>query len=347
MTGKYNFTDDQPPQPFIPILAYWDDYNMVPYAFPQVYDFMEGQDAISYEYPQMGGTYNRRHYLTAYGKQQDAEFGTEYINADGKPDSASGVVSVENGILTLGDAGKAVYKFTIDTAGTYDIAIRLCYPFWNKNGVYVALDGATTHFTESRLWWPYWRSTFWTSLASGVSLSAGTHTITVSVDVKGVQFYGYKVCSVFSQKVSAGNAVFKLSPRHFIDVDGNECRPDRAFKLTTEVLRRKPDSALVWYEDFRDYGILNTNYWNIISGSWTVWREDEYSESRVYSQLDGSGRFAWDYGGFSDIHLRARFAFPSGSTGKAGVFCGNLFCCLNYDSQAVELWKTNLTIQHN
>lgn len=339
MTGKYNFTDDQLPQPFIPILAYWDDYNMVPYAFPQVYDFMERQDAISYEYPQMGGTYNRRHYLTAYGKQQDVEFGTEYIDADGTPDSTSGVVSVENGILTLGDAGKAVYKFTVDTTGTYDIAIRLCYPFWNKNGVYVALDGATTHFTESRLWWPYWRSTFWTSLASGVSLSAGTHTITVSVDVKGVQFYGYKVCSAFSQKVSAGNAVFKLSPRHFIDVAGNECQPDRAFKLTTEVLRRKPDSALVWYEDFRDYGILNTNYWNIISGSWTVWREDEYSESRVYSQLDGSGKFAWDYGGFSDIHLRARFAFPSGSTGKAGVFCGDLFCCLNYDSQAVELWN--------
>jgi spore germination protein YaaH len=33
MTGKYNFTDDAPPQPFIPILAYWDDYNKVPYAF--------------------------------------------------------------------------------------------------------------------------------------------------------------------------------------------------------------------------------------------------------------------------------------------------------------------------
>lgn len=30
MTGQYNFTDDAPPQPFIPILAYWDDYDMVP-----------------------------------------------------------------------------------------------------------------------------------------------------------------------------------------------------------------------------------------------------------------------------------------------------------------------------
>ena len=35
MTGQYNFTDDAPPQPFIPILAYWDDYDMVPWALPQ------------------------------------------------------------------------------------------------------------------------------------------------------------------------------------------------------------------------------------------------------------------------------------------------------------------------
>lgn len=70
MTGQYNFTDDAPPQPFIPILAYWDDYDMVPWALPQVYDFMEGRDATSYEYPLMNGTYNRRHYLTAYSKEQ-------------------------------------------------------------------------------------------------------------------------------------------------------------------------------------------------------------------------------------------------------------------------------------
>lgn len=154
-----------------------------------------------------------------------------------------------------------------------------------------------------------------------------------------IQFYGYRVCSSFSEAPSAGTATFTLSPRHFIDVDGNECQPDRAFKLTCEMLRRKPDSALIWYEDFRDYGVLQTNYWTTLSGSWTVWREDEYSESRVYSQLDGSGKLAWRYDGFSDIHLRARLAFPVTGSGKAGVFCGDLFCCLNYDSQAVELYN--------
>lgn len=199
----------------------------------------------------MGGTYNRRKYLTAYSKQQSTSFDNVLIDADGTPDSTSGVVSTDDGVLTLGDEGEATYTFTIDTAGTYDIAVRLCYPFWDKNGVYISLDGDQTHFTESRLWWPYWRSTFWTALASGISLTAGTHTIVVSVDVKGVQFYGYKVCSSFTQEASAGSATFTLSPRHFIDMDGNECEPDGGFKLTTEVLRRKPDSALIWYEDFR------------------------------------------------------------------------------------------------
>ena len=150
---------------------------------------------------------------------------------------------------SVGGEGAATYSFTIDTAGTYDVAVRLCYPFWDKNGIYISIDGVTKHFTESRLWWPYWRTTFWTALAKGISLSAGTHTITISVDVKGVQFYGFRICSAFSEEPSAGEAVYTLAPRQFKDVNGNMVGPDRGFKLTLEMLRRKPDSALIWYED--------------------------------------------------------------------------------------------------
>ena len=82
MTGAYNFTGDAPPQPFLPIVAYWDDYDKVPYAFPHVYDYMEGADAVSREYPQLADTYNRRRYLTAYGKEQKTEFGTIFIDRD-------------------------------------------------------------------------------------------------------------------------------------------------------------------------------------------------------------------------------------------------------------------------
>lgn len=339
MTGGYNFTDDAPPQPFIPILAYWDDYDKVPYAFPQVYDFMEGRDATAYEYPLLSDTYNRRNYLTAYGKEQKTVFGTVLVDRSGEPDSYSGIVSVSDNLITLGDEGEAVYRFQIGTAGIYDVAVRICYPFWDKNGIYISIDGNRKHFTESRLWWPYWRSTFWTELAGGIPLSAGTHTITVSVDVKGVQFYGFRVCSAFREYPSAGEASFTLSPRQFIDVEGKPCQPDKGFKLTCEMLRRKPDSALVWYEDFRDDNPLPESYWTTLSGSWKVWREDEYSMSRVYSQLEGNGQLAWQYSGLRDIHLRARLAFPSNGSGRAGVFCGSLFCCLNVTNQAIELYN--------
>lgn len=104
------------------------------------------------------------------------------------------------------------YSFTVNAAGTYDVVVRLCYPFWDKNGIYAALDGSTKHFTESRLWWPYWRSTFWASLASGVTLSAGTHTITISVDAKGVQFYGFRVCSAFPRNLPPGRLPLPLRP---------------------------------------------------------------------------------------------------------------------------------------
>lgn len=141
MTGKYNFTSDAPPQPFIPIVAYWDDYDKVPYAFPHVYDYMESADAVEYSYPQMSGTYNRRRYLTAYGKQQNAEFGTVYVDKSGEsPDSYSGIVAVSDSIATLGDGGSATYSFTVSTAGTYDVAVRLCYPFWDKNGIYISIE---------------------------------------------------------------------------------------------------------------------------------------------------------------------------------------------------------------
>src|SRR5690625_6888467 len=82
--------------------------------------------------------------------------------------------------------------------------------------------------------------------------------------------------------------------------------PDRAFKLTTEVLRRKPDSALIWYEDFRDENPLPSNYWTTLSGEWEVWKKDDFNNPRPYAQLDGKGELTWRYLDFKDINIRAR-----------------------------------------
>ena len=338
MTGGYNFTDDGPPQPMIPIIAYWDDYDKVPWALPHVYDYMEGWDAVSRTYPLLEESYSRRRYLTAYSKQQKTEFGTIFIDrSGGTPDNYFGNVSVSSQFITLGDEGEATYEFEIESAGFYDVAIRFSFPFWDKNTIHVSLDGINKVFSERRLWWPYWRTTCWSSLASSVYLSAGTHTVTVSSSVTGVQFYGFRVCSSFSEEPSAGEADFMLSPRQFKDVNGLMVQPDRGFKLTTEVLRRKPDSALIWYEDFRDENPLPSSYWTTLSGEWEVWQNKNDPATRPYSQLDGHGRLAWKYNGFSDVHLRARLAFPSDGSGRAGIFCGELFCCLNINSQRIEL----------
>lgn len=148
-----------------------------------------------------------------------------------------------------------------------------------------------------------------------------------------------KIATILEYGKSGQPAKPFLKPARSASKNACMAVPDKGFKLTLEMLRRKPDSALVWYEDFQDYGVLETDYWTVRSGSFEVWRSDEYSMERVYSQLEGHGELAWQYDGFSELHLRARLAFPANGSGRAGVFCGSLFCCLNYDTQAVELYN--------
>jgi spore germination protein YaaH len=338
MTGFYQFKDTDPPSPQIPIAAYWDDYNKVPWALPHVYDYMEGQDAESYNYPLTSEVYKRRRYLTSYGKTQKKEFEGIVVERNAMPDSYSGVVSVSEKMLTLGDGGSASYRFTIDQTGVYDIAVNIGFPFWDKNSLYLSLDGSSHLFEETRLWWPYWRTTFWKKAWSGVTLAQGSHTLTVSVSVPGVQVYGFKVCRSFTESTVCGEASYILSPRKFKDINGVMVGPREGFKLTFEMLRRKADSALIWYEDFRDDPPLPDSYWTTLDGEWSVWQDEEVSY-RPYSQLEGYGRLALKYGSFTDLHLRAQMIFPEGFTGRAGIFLGNLFCCFNYEAQAVELYE--------
>jgi hypothetical protein len=339
MLGLYNFTDDAPPQPFIPVIGYWDDHETVPWAMPHVYDYMEGADAVNTTGPITQDFYNRRRFLTCYGKSQRTDFGIIFVDRDGVPDAITGDIGVGTSAITLGANGTATYYFTIAQAGVYDVAVRVCFPFWDKNGIVASLDGASVSLSESRLWWPYWRSAVWLTLAKGRALSAGTHTLIVRNGVAGTQFFGFRVCSDFNESSTAGEATFELAPRSFKDVNGVMAVPDKGFKLTTEVLRRPPDSALVWYEDWRDNANLPDSYWVTLSGKWGVWRDYDSIDKRPYSQLEGSGKLAWRYDGFSDVHLRARIAFPQNGQGRAGVFCGDVFCCINIDNQRVELYQ--------
>lgn len=340
LNGGYNFTDDAPPQPFIPFVGFWDDYDKVPWAMPHVYDYMEGWDAAATDGPVTKDIYNRRRYLTCYSKTQHTSFGQIIVDRNGgSPDARSGNVIVGDGVTTLGASGTATFNFNIPTAGIYDVVVRICFPFWDKNGIVVALDGESATFSETRLWWPYWRMTCWLTLAKGKMLSEGQHSIVIRNGVQGAQFYGFRVCTDFTAEHTAGEATFALAPRSFKDVDGSMALPDKGFRLTTEVLRRKPESALIWYEDFRDENPLQATYYKTLSGQWQVWKDPDSEAKRPYSQLEGQGQLAWNYDGFTEVHLRARIAFPANATGRAGVFLGNIFCCINILNQRVELYQ--------
>lgn len=341
MTGVYNFTGDAPPQPFIPFVAYWDDVNKVPWALPHVYDYMEGWDVSQPQlYPLVRETYKGKRYLTSYSKDQKVEFGSIYIDRNGIPDNFEGDVIVTTNMAYLAEeTATASYELEVSQAGYYDVAVRLSFPFWDKNSIDISLDDQALNINENRLWWPYWRKIYWRVLSKNVFLSEGQHTISISGGVPGVQFYGFRVCSSFSERPFTGEAVYSLSPRKFKDVNGIMTEPASGFKLTLEMLRRKADSALVLYEDFRDYTQLPSSYYETLEGSWAVWRDADSGSSRPYSQLEGQGRLSVKYDGFTDIHLRAKIAFPEDGGGRAGLFFGDIFCCLNFSTQRVELYQ--------
>src|SRR5690554_5040878 len=102
--------------------------------------FLHHYTDSTWEYPLLKGVYNRRRYLTSYGKEPKAEFGTIYIDRNGVPDEYEGNVIITDEMASLGDdQASAEYRFEIREAGYYDIAVQLCFPYWDKNAIIVPL----------------------------------------------------------------------------------------------------------------------------------------------------------------------------------------------------------------
>jgi hypothetical protein len=72
---------------------------------------------------------------------------------------------------------------------------------------------------------------------------------------------------------------------------------------------------------------------------WTVWRSDEYSEAAFTHSLTAKGSLHGSMTASRISTCGQGWRSRQTAADKAGVFCGNLFCCLNYDSQAVELYN--------
>ncbi len=90
-----------------------------------------------------------------------------------------GIVSDTSQMVLM---GKTVKRFTLQSSGTYDIVVKIGFPFCDKNFINISIDNDETTFKESRLWWwPYWRTTCWLTLKKNISLSAGVHSVKVKL----------------------------------------------------------------------------------------------------------------------------------------------------------------------
>lgn len=366
LQGKYNHTGDQPPQPFIPFAGFYDWENMCPYILLHVYDYLTGHDYSTRTYPMVTDSYGDKDFITCYSKIQRKtstgviaeKSGNDYDLIEGAMTDGDGYVSPRepqeivvgydpgtgDPIYGLEDPGHAVYTFSVPSDGNYDILVRVNFPWWDMNAIDIALDGSRQTMTETELWYPYWRQVHWKWYQQSVYLTAGEHTIEVWGDggsVYGTQFWGFEVSTNGGHEYYPGEAEFIIEPHQFKDVNGSMVGPASTFKLTLEVLRRDSDYALIWYEDFRDYGQAGElpSYYTINSGSWSVYYDPEDTRPRPYSWVEGYGDFSLDYSQFSDVHIRARITFPTGSSGKAGIYLGDLYLALNKDTQQLELYE--------
>jgi spore germination protein YaaH len=354
VNGDYNHTGDLPPQPMIPFAAMWDDEDKVPYIYVHVYDYLQGAEGTLVS-PMAQDSYGKKNFVTAYSKEiKKTSTGiVATINAP-QYNSISGAYTetatrisprLPEGIET---PMEAIYTFSVPSTGTYDIAIHANFPWFNQNSLDISLDGVITTLDETRQWYPFYRFDHWVVWKSGVNLSAGNHSIIVTgggQSANGTQFWGFEVAESIVCTPSGGEASFTMLPKQLMGKNGVLTEPATNWKVTLETLRRDPDSALIWYEDFKDYGvtgILPSQYYKINSGTWFVYNDPEDLRPRPFSWVIGSGEFQLDYSFFSEVHVRARVGFTAGSAGRSGLYFGNLFLCLNMNAQALELYENEV-----
>lgn len=134
---------------------------------------------------------------------------------------------------------------------------------------------------------------------------------------------GDPLWSVANNTDPDARAVYQLAPRQFRDRDGEWVGPAAGLTLTLECLKRPPESALIWDDDYRTEGIIATSYYNK-SGSWSQWPSSNpdrsYGQARVSS---GGGTLNLGHSfGTKALHVQARLQLPA--AGRAGVHIGTV-----------------------
>lgn len=361
-------------QPYIPFTGYWSDYEKVCYMMPHVYDYVNGDMYDSKNVPLVVGEQDGRNYIVGFTKSQkiNGTFSevTAYSNVSGAVTSGNGYITSKKvatlseedqawldfrieqvGYEGLDDNEKALYQstqpgeweyvFTVPTTGQYTLALEMNWPWFDNNALSIQLDGEDYSRVENRFWNITFRQRHLEVFYTG-TLSAGTHTVKCGAYGSVIGAITYGLCfGNFSVEMFAGQANYTMSTQEFIDVNGNKATPADNYAMTVETLRTPPDSANIWYEDYRGYSDSGaskySDFW-VTSGTATIipneeWSEDWASEPQKL-QLNGTStlkRTSW-----SDIHIYARW---NGGGGRVGVTLGDLFACMNYNNNQLQLWN--------
>jgi len=360
MLGLYSHTDGlggRPgtmTQPFISWASFYDEQNFVHRLLLHIYDYPGAGEEDSRQYPMLVDSWDRP-FLTCYNKTQRANFrgtvvdlaGTDYTSAEGAfvENQASGAVAPRQPIV---DPEQGIeeqdcvitYTFSVPE-GTYDVVVCVNFPWWDRQLLHFRLDGVDYYVGNVPQWYPYHRTPHWVRMAR-LTLSAGIHTLELLGQGShyGTVLTQIRVCSAFTEEHYGGEAVFTVRPRYFLDRNRQPAWPYQGrFRVTLEVLRRPPDYALVWWDNFTQWPAGSSPpspYYNVVSGQWTVHHFLD-DDGDLAGMAEGSGEFRLGYSGFRDLLVRADIV-PLG-TGRAGVVFGNLWLALNPGNGRLELYE--------
>lgn len=235
------------------------------------------------------------------------------------------------------------------TCSRWKLALDMNFPWFDSNGLYITVDGVDYSIREQRFWNVTFRQRHIEVFFEGELKPNTTHKVVCGAlgNTVGAVVYKLLLCPCedintvirkYNVELFAGQAEYTMSTQQFVDVDGNKVTPADNYAMTIETLRTPPDSANIWYEDYRGYSEYGPSFYSDFwetEGNWKV-IENDYTDTNTSQKLRLNGISTLKRTTWTDVHVYARW--QSGS-GRVGVVLGDLFACMNYANNQLQLWN--------